>query len=88
MVPVGTIEQSLLYLPGYFLGLATDLICFRSVKRLTERVANIEQYLRSASDRDRPQHISPKFKEARQPSVDDSDGSKGNDILFHPTYID
>lgn len=50
------------------------------MKRLTERVANIEQYLRSASDRDRPGHISPRFKEARQPSVDDSDGPKGTEI--------
>jgi hypothetical protein len=45
----------------------------RSMKRLTERVANIEQYLRTASDRDRPGHISPKFKEARQPSIDEND---------------
>ena len=50
----------------------TNDLTIRSVKRLTDRVANIEQYLRMASDRDRPGHISLKFKEARQPSIDDN----------------
>jgi hypothetical protein len=50
----------------------TKGLTIRSVKRLTERVANIEQYLRTASDRDRPGGISPKFKEARQLSIDEN----------------
>src|SRR5208282_5472795 len=39
-------------------------------------VTTIEQYLREASDRDRLGRLSPRFRESRQGSLDDSDISK------------
>ena len=55
---------------------AAPITC-RSVKLLTERVTNIEQYLRDISDRDRVGRLSPKFRDARHDSIAESDGSKG-----------
>jgi hypothetical protein len=76
MVPVGTVEQSLLYIPEYY-RVAESAECDRSVKTLSDRVLNIEQYLKAASNRDRPHHIGLKFKEMRRTSSEESDGSKG-----------
>jgi len=77
MVPLGTVEQSLLYLPEYKPTLRNFRLMFlRSVKLLSERVTAIEQYLRDASDRDRLGRLSPRFRESRQNSLDDSDISK------------
>lgn len=76
MVPVGTVEQSLLYLPEYHHSVNhADLT--RTVKTISNRVLNIEQYLKAASDRDRPHHIGLKFKEMRRTSSEESDGSQG-----------
>ena len=79
MVPVGTVEQSLLYLPEYY-RVEESTERDRSVKTLSDRVLNIEQYLKAASDRDRPHHIGLKFKEMRRTSSEESDGSKGTFI--------
>ena len=46
------------------------------MKRLAERVTTIEHYLRDVSERDQHGRLSPKFRESRQNSVDDSDISK------------
>ena len=46
------------------------------MKLLSERVTNIEQYLRDISDRDRPGRISPRFRGSPQISLDGSDISK------------
>jgi hypothetical protein len=46
------------------------------VKLLSDRVTTIEQYLRDASDRDRLGRLSPRFRESRQGSLDDSDISR------------
>jgi hypothetical protein len=50
----------------------------RSVKHLSERLSNIEQYLRTASNPDRAGHIGPRFKEIRDSSVDIPDNAKCN----------
>ena len=82
MVPLGTVEQSLLYLPEFKpSSTATCLTSPRSVKLLSDRVANIEQYLREASDRDRVGRLSPKFRDSRQNSLVDSDQSRCT-VLF------
>lgn len=54
------------------------------MRLLSERVTTIEQYLRDASDRNRQVRLSPRFRETRQNSVDDSDISKC--IFATPIY--
>jgi hypothetical protein len=54
------------------------------MKLLSERVATIEQYLRDVSDRDRLSRLSPRFRESRQDSLDDSDMSKCK--TFFPVF--
>jgi len=51
------------------------LVC-RSLRLLSERVANIEQYLREVSDRDGHGRMSPRFKEIYQSSTLESEASK------------
>ena len=77
MVPLGSLEQSLLYLPEYRTAAVMSSRGFRSVKRLSERVSYIEQYLRDASERDGIGRLSPRFSQTRPDSLAESEGSKG-----------
>ena len=80
MVPLGSVEQSLLYLPEYItLDFRHPLTAFRSVKLLSERVATIERYLREVSNRDVLGRLSPKFKDLNQVS---NDGARSRGLFI------